>query len=163
MAPTRAPPPGLPRPTWKAAAAMWSASWWCHRIVNALLQVIRKLDRHLIPFLFTLGILCYLDRTNLSFAAVGSLNRDLGLSCRVYGLGAALFFLAYAVMQMPCQVLLVRFGAPTWLGAAIIVWGTVAASFSLMQGVGTFLVLRLLLGAAGDVVIGCPLAEPLLM
>ncbi|KAI3428731.1 hypothetical protein D9Q98_007555 [Chlorella vulgaris] len=62
--------------------------------------VIRKLDRHLIPWLFALGILCYLDRTNLSFAAL-DLNRDLQLSCSTYGLGASLFFVSYALFQMP--------------------------------------------------------------
>lgn len=49
--------------------------------------------------LFSLGVLCYLDRTNLSFAAL-ELNRDLGLSCSTYGLGAALFFVSYALFQM---------------------------------------------------------------
>lgn len=49
--------------------------------------------------LFALGVLCYLDRTNLSFAAL-ELNQDLGLSCSTYGLGAALFFVSYALFQM---------------------------------------------------------------
>ena len=56
--------------------------------------VIRKLDRHLVPWLFCLGTLCYLDRTNLAFAAL-QLNRDLHLTCATYGLGASLFFVSY--------------------------------------------------------------------
>lgn len=59
----------------------------------------RKLNGHLIPWLFSLGVLCYLDRTNLSFAAL-ELNRDLSLSCATYGLGASLFFVSYAAFQM---------------------------------------------------------------
>ena len=51
----------------------------------------RKVDRHLIPWFFALGIACYLDRTNLSFAAL-QLNKDLGLTCATYGLGAGIFF-----------------------------------------------------------------------
>ncbi|KAI7845687.1 hypothetical protein COHA_000801 [Chlorella ohadii] len=105
----------------------------------------RKLDRHLIPWLFSLGVLCYLDRTNLSFAAL-ELNRDLSLSCATYGLGASLFFVSYAVFQMPSTVACARLGAPTWLGLNIIAWGLVAASFALATSVPVFLTLRFLLG-----------------
>ena len=107
----------------------------------------RALDRHLIPWLFSLGIVCYLDRTNLSFAAV-QLNRDLRLSCSTYGLGAGLFFLSYAVFQVPSSVILSAIGAPLWLGITVVVWGCVAASFAGVHGAAMFLVLRLLLGMA---------------
>ena len=96
--------------------------------------------------LFTLGVLCYLDRTNLSFAAL-ELNRDLHLSCSTYGLGASLFFVSYALFQLPSTLACARLGAPTWLGINIVAWGLVAASFSLARGVPSFLTLRFLLGA----------------
>ncbi|EFN55132.1 hypothetical protein CHLNCDRAFT_134195 [Chlorella variabilis] len=108
--------------------------------------VIRKLDRHLIPWLFSLGILCYLDRTNLSFAAL-DLNRDLHLSCSTYGLGASLFFISYALFQMPSTVVCARLGAHIWLSANIVAWGAVAAMFALASSVPAFLALRFLLGA----------------
>ncbi|KAI3428732.1 hypothetical protein D9Q98_007556 [Chlorella vulgaris] len=108
--------------------------------------VIRKLDRHLIPWLFALGILCYLDRTNLSFAAL-DLNRDLQLSCSTYGLGASLFFVSYALFQMPSTVVCARLGAHIWLSANIIAWGLVAAMFAAASSKATFLALRFLLGA----------------
>ncbi|PRW44580.1 MFS general substrate transporter [Chlorella sorokiniana] len=106
----------------------------------------RKLDRHLIPWLFALGVLCYLDRTNLSFAAL-ELNRDLNLSCATYGLGASLFFVSYAAFQMPSTMVCAQLGAPTWLAINIIAWGLVAASFALASSVPVFLTLRFLLGA----------------
>lgn len=106
----------------------------------------RKLNRHLIPWLFSLGVLCYLDRTNLSFAAL-ELNRDLGLSCSTYGLGAALFFVSYALFQMPSTVACARLGAPVWLAGNIIAWGIVATLFAAANSVPAFLALRFLLGA----------------
>ena len=96
--------------------------------------------------LFTLGVLCYLDRTNLSFAAL-ELNRDLHLSCSTYGLGASLFFVSYALFQIPSTLACARLGAPTWLAMNIVAWGLVAAMFSLANGVPAFLLLRFLLGA----------------
>jgi MFS family permease len=91
-------------------------------------------------------VLCYLDRTNLSFAAL-ELNRDLHLSCSTYGLGASLFFVSYALFQIPSTLACARLGAPTWLAANIVAWGLVAAMFSLANGVPAFLLLRFLLGA----------------
>ncbi|KAL4428103.1 hypothetical protein ABPG75_002192 [Micractinium tetrahymenae] len=108
--------------------------------------VTRKLNNHLVPWLFSLGVLCYLDRTNLSFAAL-ELNRDLGLTCSTYGLGAALFFVSYALFQMPSTMICARLGAPTWLSANIVAWGAVACLFAAANSVPAFLALRFLLGA----------------
>eukprot|EP00890_Picochlorum_soloecismus_P004964 jgi/Picsp_1/5469/NSC_02828-R1_major facilitator superfamily mfs_1 len=110
-------------------------------------QVRKKLDWHLIPWLFSLGVVCYLDRTNLSFAAV-QLNRDLHLSCKTYGLGAGLFFVSYAAFQVPSNVILAKLGSPLWLSITIAAWGVIAASFAGINSTSSFLILRLLLGAA---------------
>jgi len=106
----------------------------------------RKIDRHLIPWFFSLGIACYLDRTNLAFAAV-QLSKDLGLSCATYGLGAGLFFLGYS-FQVPSNMMLARFGAPRWLSVTVIAWGCVAMAFSATNGTAMFLTLRVALGLA---------------
>lgn len=106
----------------------------------------RKIDRHLIPWFFSLGVTCYLDRTNLAFAAV-QLSKELGLSCATYGLGAGLFFLGYS-FQVPSNMMLARFGAPRWLSFTVIVWGCVAMAFSGTSGTVMFLTLRVALGLA---------------
>ncbi|GAB4813303.1 hypothetical protein N2152v2_000349 [Parachlorella kessleri] len=109
--------------------------------------VMRKVDRHLIPWFFALGIACYLDRTNLSFAAL-QLNEDLGLTCATYGLGAGIFFAGYALFQVPSNLALVRLGAPLWLGAIIVAWSGIAIAFAFTSGTGMFLLLRFALGVA---------------
>lgn len=109
-------------------------------------RIMRKVDRHLIPWFFSLGVCCYLDRTNLAFAAV-QLSQHLGLSCATYGLGAGLFFLGYS-FQVPSNMMLARLGAPTWLSTMVIVWGCVAAAFSVTTSTAMFLTLRVALGLA---------------
>lgn len=109
--------------------------------------VLRKCNRNIIPLLFSLGIVCYLDRTNLSFAAL-QLNRDLNLSCTIYGLGAGLFFLGYCLFQIPSQLILIRVGAPLWLSITIALWGMIAALMAAINGSTMFLIFRVLLGIA---------------
>lgn len=105
----------------------------------------RRFDWHLLPWAFAIGVVSYLDRTNLAFAAV-ELNRDLGFTCETYGLGAGLFFVGYAVFQVPSVSVFTRVGVP-WLASTIIVWGVVAGSFALVTSKSMFLSLRVLLGA----------------
>ena len=95
-------------------------------------RAIRKtFDWHLLPWAFAIGVVSYLDRTNLSFAAV-ELNRDLGFTCETYGLGAGLFFVGYALFQVPSVSVFNRVGVP-WLASTIVVWGFVAGSFALVR------------------------------
>lgn len=105
----------------------------------------RTFDWHLLPWAFSIGVVSYLDRTNLAFAAV-ELNRDLGFTCQTYGLGAGLFFIGYAVFQVPSVSVFTRVGVP-WLASTIIVWGAVAGSFAFVRSKSVFLILRVLLGA----------------
>jgi len=107
--------------------------------------VMSKVNRNLVTLLWSLAIVCYLDRTNLSFAAL-QMNRDLSLSCSVYGFGAGVFFLSYAMFQPISNLILARVGAPKWLAATAIAWGIVAASMSLIQGKTAYLLLRFALG-----------------
>jgi len=77
-------------------------------------SAIRKASWRLIP-LIGLGYgTAYMDRVNISFASL-QMNRDLHFSATVYGLGAGLFFLSYAICEVPSNLLLVRFGARRWL------------------------------------------------
>ena len=106
---------------------------------------LRKVTRRLIPFMFLLYVVNYLDRINVSFAALG-MNQDLGFSASTYGLGAGLFFLGYILCQVPANLLLMRVGTRRWIGSLMIAWGVVAGAMALIHGVAGFYLLRVLLG-----------------
>jgi ACS family tartrate transporter-like MFS transporter len=105
----------------------------------------RSLDVRIVPWAFCIGLISYLDRTNLAFASI-QLSRDLGFSCGTYGLASGLFFIGYGLFQVPSVSMFHRFGVP-WLVCTIVVWGAVAASFALVRSSRTFFVLRIVLGA----------------
>jgi ACS family tartrate transporter-like MFS transporter len=106
---------------------------------------LRRVTRRLIPFLFVLYVANYLDRVNVSFAAL-QLNRDLGLSATAYGLGAGMFFLGYCLFQVPSNLLLVRVGARRWIAGLMVAWGAIASATMAIRSAGEFYVLRFALG-----------------
>src|SRR6059036_1762029 len=109
--------------------------------------VITKARRRLIPFLFLLYIVAYLDRINVGFAAL-QMNAALGLSASAYGFGAGIFFVSYTLFEVPSNVVLVRMGARVWIARIMITWGLVSSGMMLARGPASFYVLRFLLGAA---------------
>ncbi|BDA42609.1 Putative tartrate transporter [Coccomyxa sp. Obi] len=110
-------------------------------------EVIKKLNRNLLPLFFLTTVLCYVDRTNLAFAAL-QLNKDLGFTEKVYGLGSGIFFIGYSLFQVPSNMILVRVGAPLWLSVIVISWGFVATLFAGLKTAHEFYILRFLLGVA---------------
>jgi ACS family tartrate transporter-like MFS transporter len=88
-----------------------------------------------------------MDRTNLSFASL-QMNKDLHFSATVYGLAAGLFFISYASLEVPSNVMLLRFGARRWLARIMLTWGVLAAATMLVRTPVQFYVMRFLLGAA---------------
>jgi sugar phosphate permease len=110
-------------------------------------RAFRKATRRLIPFLFLIYVVAYLDRVNVSFAQL-QLEDDLGFSDTIFGIGAGIFSLGYVIFGVPSNLALARFGARRWLAAIMIVWGLISASMVFIQGAGSFYVLRFLLGAA---------------
>ena len=109
--------------------------------------VVAKVRRRLIPFLFLLYIVSYLDRINIGFAAL-QMNRALGLSATAYGLGAGIFFLSYTLLEVPSNMILARVGARLWIARIMITWGLVSAGMMFARTPTHFYVLRFLLGAA---------------
>ena len=98
--------------------------------------------------LICLAYLCaYMDRVNVSFASV-QMNVDLQFSATIYGLGGGLFFLGYALFEVPSNLLLVRFGARPWLARIMMTWGLLAAGMLFVQTPTQFYVMRFLLGVA---------------
>jgi MFS transporter, ACS family, tartrate transporter len=110
-------------------------------------SALRKVTRRLMPFLFLLYLLNFLDRVNVGFAAL-QMNRDLRFGPEVYGLGAGIFFLAYALFEVPSNLILARTGARIWIARIMISWGLVAAAMMFVRSEASFYALRLLLGVA---------------
>jgi ACS family tartrate transporter-like MFS transporter len=88
-----------------------------------------------------------MDRINISFAAL-QMNRDLRFSASIYGFGAGLFFIGYALCEVPSNLLLLRFGARRWLARIMFTWGLLAAAMMFVRTPLEFNALRLLLGMA---------------
>ena len=106
-----------------------------------------KVRWRLIPFLFLLYIVAYLDRVNVGFAAI-DMNRDLGFSAAVYGLGSGIFFLSYTLLEVPSNLMLARFGARVWIARIMLTWGVLSSAMIFVDSAASFYVLRFLLGAA---------------
>ena len=107
----------------------------------------RKASWRILPLLGLGYLAAYVDRANISFAAT-QMNSDLHFSATIYGLGAGLFFLSYALFEVPSNLLLVRFGARRWLARIMITWGLLAASMMFVRTPIQFCILRFLLGFA---------------
>lgn len=107
--------------------------------------IIRKLTWRLLPFLFLLYIVAYIDRVNIGFAAL-QMQGQLGLSDAVYGLGAGMFFAGYLFFQIPSNWVLERVGARRWMAFLLLAWGVTSASMMFVRGERSFYAARFLLG-----------------
>jgi ACS family tartrate transporter-like MFS transporter len=105
----------------------------------------RKIALRLIPFLMLLYMVSFLDRVNISFAAL-TMNRDLGITDSFYGVAAGIFFLGYCACEVPANLMLARFGARRWLASLVFTWGLVTVSTAFVHGRSDYLVMRCLLG-----------------
>jgi len=106
-----------------------------------------KISWRLIPYMFLLYIVAYLDRVNVGFAAI-DMQRDLHFSNTVYGTGAGIFFLGYALCDLPSSLILRRVGTRIWIARIMISWGLVSASMIWVSSPASFYLLRFLLGVA---------------
>jgi ACS family tartrate transporter-like MFS transporter len=106
-----------------------------------------KISWRLIPYMFLLYIVAFLDRVNVGFAAI-DMQRDLHFSNTVYGTGAGIFFLGYALCDLPSSLILRRVGTRIWIARIMISWGLVSACMMWVSSPGSFYLLRFLLGVA---------------
>ena len=106
-----------------------------------------KVDRRLIPVLFSCYILAYLDRVNIGFAKLQMLD-DLKLSEAAFATGAGIFFIGYFFFAVPSNVLLKKLGARAWIAATMIAWGIVSSTTMFVKTEGAFYTVRILLGLA---------------
>ena len=107
----------------------------------------RKAGLRLIPVIGIGYCLAYMDRINISFASL-QMNRDLNFSASVYGFGAGLFFIGYALCEVPSNLMLLRFGAKRWLARIMFTWGLLATAMMFVRTPFEFNAVRFLLGMA---------------
>ena len=108
---------------------------------------LRKVTWRLIPFLFVLYVIAWLDRVNVGFAGL-EMNTDLGFSSTVFGLGSGIFFLGYCLFEIPSNIILERVGARLWISRIMVTWGLVSAGLMFVRTPAAFYLLRFLLGVA---------------
>jgi len=112
-----------------------------------VVTALAKARRRLLPFLFLLYVVSYLDRINVGFAAL-QMNAALHFSSVTYSFGAGIFFLSYTLLEVPSNIVLSRVGARVWIARIMITWGLVSAAMMFVRSAGAFYALRFLLGAA---------------
>lgn len=114
---------------------------------NTESAVVSQLMWRLMPFLFLLYIVAYLDRINVSFAIL-QMRGPLQLTDRVYGRAAGMFFAGYFLFQVPSTLVLEKLGVQRWICGLMVTWGLISCSMIFIRGPVSFYVLRFLLGVA---------------
>ncbi len=106
-----------------------------------------RITRRLIPYLFVLYVIAFLDRVNVGFAAL-QLTGDLGFTPEVFGFGAGIFFIGYFLFEIPGTVLVETWSAKAWIARIMISWGAIAVAMGFIQNATQFYWLRFFLGVA---------------
>lgn len=104
-------------------------------------------QKKLVPFLILMYVLAFLDRANIGFAK-NAMQLSTGISEAAYALGAGIFFIGYAVFEVPSNIIMHHVGARRWMARIMFTWGLVAAGFAFVETEMQFLVLRFVLGVA---------------
>lgn len=107
----------------------------------------RRIAWHLLPLLFVMYVICYVDRANLSFANL-RMSVDLGFSDRVYGFGAGIFFAGYVLFEVPGAIIVERWSARKWIARIMLSWGLVTILTGFIHTAQQFYAARFLLGLA---------------
>ncbi|MGH8452240.1 MFS transporter [Pseudomonas sp.] len=116
-------------------------------IDSVLSRAVSKVKSHVLPLFVVMFILNYIDRVNIGFVRT-HMEHDLGIGAAAYGLGAGLFFIGYALFEVPSNMLLQKVGARIWLTRIMFTWGIVATLMAFIQNETQFYILRFLLGVA---------------
>ena len=110
-------------------------------------RTIRKVMLRIIPFIFVLYIISYLDRANISYAAL-QMNHELGLSSEAFGFASGIFFIGYFLFEVPSNMMLAKFGARVWIARILVTWGIISLLCAFVQSETQLHILRFLLGVA---------------
>lgn len=113
----------------------------------AVTSAVSKFYRRMVPLFIVMLVCNQLNRANIGYARE-YLETDVGIGAAAYGFGAGVFFIAYAIFELPSNVMMEKFGARIWLTRIMISWGLISAAMMFVQSATMFYVLRFLLGAA---------------
>ena len=111
-------------------------------------QLLRKLDRHLIPTMTLLYLLSYLDRVNIGQAKLDGLMESIKLTSTQYNACLSVFFATYVLFEIPSNLILKKLRPSRWIPLIMITWGIIMTLMGLVNSYGSLLACRLLLGAA---------------
>ncbi|MDA3624409.1 MFS transporter [Saccharopolyspora sp. WRP15-2] len=114
---------------------------------EALTTAIRHVMVRLLPFLLFMYVIAFLDRVNIGFAKE-EFQAHTGISEASYALGAGLFFIGYALFEVPSNLIMMRVGARWWMCRIMVTWGLISAAMALVNDEFLFYLLRFLLGVA---------------
>src|SRR5580692_13119299 len=106
----------------------------------------RRIAYRLLPFVFLIYVVNYIDRVNVSFANL-RMSADLGFSDRVYGLGVGVFYITYVLFEIPGAIIVERWSARKWIARIMISWGMVTILTGFVHNATEFYAARFLLGA----------------
>jgi MFS family permease len=115
--------------------------------VTDLASAMKKFFRRVLPIMLVMLVCNQLNRSNIGYAQ-DHLQADVGIGAAAYGFGAGLFFIAYAIFELPSNVMMEKYGAKIWLTRIMVSWGIVSFMMAFVQNEMMFYVLRFLLGAA---------------
>jgi len=116
-------------------------------LANVGRRATKRVAARLLPFVFLIYIVNYIDRVNVSFASL-RMSTDLGFSDRVYGLGVAMFYVTYVLFEIPGAVVVERWSARKWIARIMISWGVITVLTGFIHTAGQFYAARFLLGSA---------------
>ncbi len=107
----------------------------------------RKVYLRILPLAMIVYFFCYLDRINISFAAL-QMNASIGLTAAAYGLSSTAFYIGYCIFEVPSNIILEKVGARIWIARIMITWGIASGATAFVTGPTSFLTVRFLLGVA---------------
>jgi ACS family tartrate transporter-like MFS transporter len=110
-------------------------------------STVRKIRARLVPFLFTIFVIAFIDRINIGFAAL-TMNKDLAIASQQFGFLSGVFFFGYFLFEVPSNYLLHKIGARIWIARILLTWGLIATLTGFVQNVQQLYVMRFLLGLA---------------
>jgi len=120
-----------------AYAAKGSVTTLTSQLPEVAIRARRRIAYRLLPFVFLIYVVNFIDRVNISFANL-RMSADLGFSDRVYGLGVGMFYLTYVLLEIPGAIIVERWSARKWIARIMISWGVITILTGFVQTEGQF-------------------------